>query len=105
MLRFTVCFLTIAFLLFAFSIPHHAHSNSNVVRLTTTPEPAVSLNPTLSDDGRVVVFESSANFWAAGLSDSFHAIRADVGGDPPVFVDLAGTRIVSPALSGDGRVV
>jgi uncharacterized protein (TIGR03437 family) len=53
----------------------------------------------------VVVFESSANFFAAGLNDSFHAIRADVGGDPPVFVDLERTRIVTPALSADGGVV
>ncbi len=107
MLRFKVCFLTVAFLLVAnsFFILRRASSNSNVVRLTTTPEQAVNLNPSLSDDGRVVVFESSANFFAAGLNDSFHAMRADVGGDPPVFVDLGKTRIVSPALSADGSVI
>ena len=107
MLRFKVCFLTVAFLLIAnsFFIARRASSNSNVVRLTTTPEQAVNLNPSLSDDGRVVVFESSANFFAAGLNNSFHAIRADVGSDPPVFIDVGQTRIVTPALSSDGSVV
>jgi uncharacterized protein (TIGR03437 family) len=75
------------------------------VRLTVTPEQALNLNPSLSDDGRVVVFESSANFFAGGVSDSFHAMRADVRGDPPVFSEIARTRIVSPALSGDGSVM
>ena len=107
MLRLKVCFLTIAFLLFAnlVFVPRSVSSNSNVVRLTATPEPAANLNPSLSDDGRVVVFESSANFFAGGLNDSFHAIRADVGGDPPVLVDVGRTRIVTPALSADGSVV
>ena len=36
-------------------------SNGNLTRLTNTPEHAVNLNPTLSDDGRIVVFESSAD--------------------------------------------
>jgi len=65
----------------------------------------MNLNPSLSDDGRVVVFESSANFFGTGLSDSFHAFRVDVGGDPPVFVDVGKTRIVSPALSSNGAIV
>ena len=105
MLRFRVCFLIVAFLLVINLVVPRASSNSNVVRLTTTPEQAVNLNPSLSDDGRVVVFESSANFFATGLSDAFHAIRADVGGDPPVFFDVGHTRIVSPAVSADGSVV
>src|SRR5689334_3633733 len=117
MLRLKVCFLTIRRLRLCFLIlalllatlfvllPSRASSNSSVVRLTTTPEQAMNLNPSLSDDGRVVVFESSANFFAGGLSDSFHAIRADVGGDPPVFVDVGKTRIVSPALSANGNAI
>jgi len=107
MLRIKVCFLTVAFLLCVnlFFISRQVSSNSNVVRLTTTPASAVNLNSSLSDDGRVVMFESPANFFAAGLNDSFHAIRAEVGGDPPVFVDAGRTRIVTPALSSDGSVV
>ena len=107
MLRLKVCFLTVALFLVTVLVwvPRRVNSNSSVVRLTTTAEQAMNLNPSLSDDGRVVVFESSANFFGSGLSDSFHAIRADVGGDPPVFADLGKTRIVSPALSKDASVV
>jgi len=107
MLRFKVCFLTFAVLLVAvsFLVPRRVSSNSNVVRLTNTPEETVNLNPSLSDDGRVMVFESSANFFSAGTSDGFHAIRADIAGDPPMFRDLGRTRFVSPALSRDGSVI
>jgi uncharacterized protein (TIGR03437 family) len=107
MLRVKVYYLTVAFLLVAILvfIPSRASSNSSVVQLTNSPEQALNLNPSLSDDGHVVVFESSANFFSAAPSDAFHAIRADVAGDPPVFIDLTKTRIISPALSADGSVV
>ncbi|HEY2963878.1 MAG TPA: lamin tail domain-containing protein [Pyrinomonadaceae bacterium] len=107
MLRFKVCFLTVVFLLVAvlLLISPSASSNWNLVRLTKTPEETVSLNPSLSDDGRVVVFESSANFFSAETSDGFHAIRADIRGDPPTFMDIGRTRIVSPALSSDGSAI
>src|SRR5688500_8587267 len=107
MLRIRFCFLSVASFLVLASIfvPKSVSSITGVVRLTTTAEQAVNLNPSLSDDGKVVVFESSANFFAGGVNDSFHAMRVDVRGDPPVFVDVARTRIVSPALSSDGSVV
>ncbi len=111
MLRLKACFLTVAFLLVAvfFFLPQRTSSNTAVVRLTNTAEQAVNLNPSLSDDGRVVFFESSANFADAGatpgVSSSFHAIRADVGGNAPVFQDIGATRLVSPALSSDGSVM
>lgn len=107
MLRLKLRFLTVVILLVAISFldPHRASSNSSVVRLTKTSEETVSLNPSLSDDGRTVVFESSANFFSDGPSDSFHAIRADVGGDPPTFADIGSTRIVSPSLSRDASVI
>src|SRR5690349_21617750 len=113
MLRLKVCFLTIALFLVTVLVwvPRRVSSNSNVVRLTTTAEQSLNLNPSLSDDGRVVVFESSANFFSDAPSDSFHAIRVDVGGgvdiggDLPLFRGLARTRIVSPALSADGSTV
>ena len=105
MLRLKLCFLTVAFLLVCSLNPERARSIEGVVRLTATAPQAVSLNPSLSDDGQVVVFESSANFFAGGLNDAFHAMRVDVRGDPPVFVDLGRTRIVSAALSGDGSVM
>ncbi|HVF23562.1 MAG TPA: hypothetical protein VM941_10815, partial [Pyrinomonadaceae bacterium] len=105
MLRIKLCFLILACLLVCTLIPKRVSSIAGVVRLTKTPQQALNLNPSLSDDGKVVVFESSANFFAGGVNDSFHAIRVDVRGDPPVFVDVGRTRIVSPALSSDGSVV
>jgi uncharacterized protein (TIGR03437 family) len=122
MLRLKACFLTVVFLFgvllfvagFLF-IPCRAFSSSNLARLTVTAEQAVSLNPSLSDDGRVVVFESSANFVDGGLSSSFHGLRAHVAADPvsgnalgedaAVFEELAGSRMASSALSSDGSVV
>ena len=105
MLRIKLCFLTVACLLVFILLPKSASSIAGVVRLTATPEQAVNLNPSLSDDGRVVVFESSADFFAGGVNDSFHAMRVDLRGDPPVFTDIARSRIVSPALSSDGSIV
>src|ERR1700754_2931426 len=107
MLRLKACFLTVAVFLatvFLF-LPSRTSSQSNVVRVTNTPEQAVNLNPSLSDDGRVGVFESSANFVTEGVADSFHALRADVGGTTTAFQDVGATRVVSPALSTDGNVV
>src|SRR5688500_5227364 len=106
MLRIKVCFLTFVFFLVSILIlvPREVRSKMAVVRLTQTPEQAVSLNPSLSDDGRVVIFESSANF-AGSVSNAFHAIRADVVGEPGTFRNIGSTRVVSPALSRDGGVV
>src|SRR5205085_11869379 len=36
---------------------------------------------------------------------SFHALRADITGESPVFSEIGGTRIVSPALSRDASVI
>jgi uncharacterized protein (TIGR03437 family) len=94
MLRLTFCFLIVSFLLLV-NIDSRVESFGNLTRLTNTPEHALNLNPSLSDDGKVVVFESSA-------SSSFQAIRAELGG---AFTEIAATRAVSPALSSDGRIV
>ena len=84
----------------AVSVPQ---SNANLTRLTNTPEHAVNLNPSLSDDGRVVVFESSADLVRGGPGSSFHAFRA--GLDGPTFREIGSTRAVSPALSSDGKII
>jgi len=97
MLRLTTCFLITSFLLIANSLfgPQPA-SVETLSRLTVTAEQALNLNPTLSDDGKIVAFEASAD-------SSFHAVRADLNGS--VFEEIGRTRAVSPALSGDGRIV
>src|ERR1051326_7253857 len=108
LLRLTLCFCAVALLLataLCLSPPPRTRSMSSVVRLTKTAEQALNLNPSLSDDGRVVVFESSANSFTAGPSDGFHALRADVAGDAPVFTDVGKTRIISPALSANASVM
>jgi uncharacterized protein (TIGR03437 family) len=86
MLRLTVFFLIVTF------------------RLTSTPEQALNLNPTISDDGRVVVFESSANLFAGGMNDSFHGFQVDLT-NPTRFIDLGRTRMPATALSRDGSMV
>lgn len=95
MLRLTICFLIASFLFLINSSFRRAESFANLTRLTNTPEHALNLNPSLSDDGKVVVFESSA-------SSSFHAIRAEIGG---AFTDIGATRAVSPAVSSDGKII
>src|ERR1051325_2557692 len=94
MLRLTFCFLIVSFLLLA-NIFSRVESFANLTRLTNTPERALNLNPSLSDDGKVVVFESSA-------SSSFQAIRAELG---IAFTEIGATRAVCPALSSDGKIV
>ena len=94
MLRLTFCFLIVSFLLLVNTFSR-VQSFANLTRLTNTPERALNLNPSLSDDGKVVVFESSA-------SSSFQAIRAELG---IAFTEIGATRAVCPALSNDGKIV
>ena len=100
MLRFTFLITSLLLTVNTLSIPQ---SHANLTRLTNTPQHAVNLNPSLSDDGRVVVFESSADVVRGGESSSFHAFRADLDG--PTFLDIGNTRAVSPALSSDGKII
>jgi uncharacterized protein (TIGR03437 family) len=107
MLRLTACFLITGFLFIVICSvgPDSAQSFATLTRLTNTPEHALNLNPTLSDDGRTVVFESSADLANTGQSASFHALRADPAADFPSFAELGATRAVCPAVSGDGGIV
>src|SRR6185295_2502625 len=100
MLRLTVCFLITAFLLVVTSTRPTA-SFATVARITNTPEHVLNLNPTISDDGRTIVFESSADLANAGGPASFRLLRADSSS----FVELGATRAVCPAVSSDGKIV
>jgi len=71
-------------------------------RLTNTAEHSISLNPSLSDDGRAVAFESTADLAGTGGGSTFHAVRADLSTEPARFLEIGRTRAVSPGLSGDG---
>ena len=99
MLRLSVCFLITSFL---FVVNVNFASVESVTRLTNTPEHSMNLNPTLSDDGSVVVFESSADLAGTGATSSFHAIRSDLDS---TFAEIGATRAVCSALSSDGKIV
>src|SRR5215204_5305455 len=101
MLRLTFCFLVVVFL---FTVPFlFVQSSAELTRLTNTPEHAINLNPTLSDNGQVVIFESSADLSGAVENSSFHTFAADLSVDG--FRNLGNTRAVSPAVSSDGKII
>jgi uncharacterized protein (TIGR03437 family) len=78
--------------------------NGALRRLTETPEQALNLNPTLSGDGRRVVFESTADLTGSGAV-GFHALRVELVPEPPAFAQLARTRAPAAAVSQDGARV
>lgn len=96
MLRLTACFLITSLLFIGNSLFGPQTSVGSLTRLTVTSEHVMNLNPTLSDDGKIVAFESSAD-------SSFHAVRVDLNGS--VFEEIGRTRAVSPAMTTDGRIV
>jgi uncharacterized protein (TIGR03437 family) len=63
------------------------------------------LNPAISDDGRVVVFESSADFSNPTANASFRTYQATLAAGNPIFREIGATRAVAPAVSGDGKIV
>jgi uncharacterized protein (TIGR03437 family) len=104
MLRLTAFFLIIAFTVVCVTNPPRAESFATVTRLTNTSEHAINLNPTISDDGRIVAFESSADLAGTNEAASFHALSTDVTA-PSVFNELGRTRAVCPAVSSDGKII
>jgi uncharacterized protein (TIGR03437 family) len=103
MLRLTACFLITCFLFVVVCSvgPQSARSFATLTRLTNTPEHVLNLNPTISDDGRTIVFESSADLANTGGSASFRVLRTDTLS----FAEIGRTRAVCPAMSGDGRTI
>src|SRR5689334_21927232 len=100
MLRLTACFLITVFL-FVVTSTRRADSFATLTRITNTPEHVLNLNPTISDDGRTIVFESSADLANTGGPASFRVLRTDLSS----FVELGATRAVCPAITGDGRTI
>ena len=99
--RFTVALIiVISFCLFI----NGAHSQTETPRrVTVTPDETTNLNPTLSGDGSRVVFESSADLAATGVTNSFHVVAADTSA--ATFKELSPTRGPAPAVSQDGTRV
>ncbi|HEX7331577.1 MAG TPA: lamin tail domain-containing protein [Pyrinomonadaceae bacterium] len=102
MLRLTACFLITSFLFIVNVLYGPQTSVASLTRLTVTPEHAINLNPSLSDDGKIVAFESTGDVAETGAT-SFHTVRADLNG--PDFTEIAPTRAVSPSMTTDGRIV
>ena len=105
MLRLKVFFLIATFLFAVICMfgPPRVDSFANLTRVTNTPEHSMNLNPVLSDDGRTLIFESTADLAATGDSASFHTVRANL--PAPAFFEIGKTRAVCPAASSDGKVV
>lgn len=91
-----------ATLLLIVSYPHHTNSTSELRRITNTGEEVLSLNPSLSGDGRFLAFESTASLAGAGGGNGFRALRADTSSNPADLVQMGISRAVAPAISQDG---
>src|SRR5262245_36738843 len=101
MLRLTTFFLITLFIVIAICEPGRVQSFATLTRVTNTPEHVLNLNPTISDDGRTIVFESSADLANTGGSPSFRALSTDLSS----FAEIGRSRAVCPAMSGDGRSI
>jgi uncharacterized protein (TIGR03437 family) len=63
------------------------------------------LNPTISGDGRHVVFESTASLATQNAAAQFRTFAADVSSDAPTFSLIATSRAPAAAVSHDGASV
>lgn len=79
-----------------------ARMQSPLRRITNTAEDGISINPSISGDGRIIAFESTEDVAGTGGLEAFRAIRANVGIDPAAFVEIGATRAPAPAISQDG---
>ena len=95
-------FLCGATLLCLVSLRRSRAQSTELHRITNTTEEGVNLNPSISGDGRVIGFESTEDVAAAGGSDHFRAIGANIAGDAATLFQIAGSRAVAPAISQDG---
>src|SRR5256885_16301309 len=100
--RLSVCLVGVTLVLVCFVFLNTVSSQSTLRRITNTSEEGISLNPSISGDGRIVAFESTEDVAGAGGIDHFRAIRANVSSDPAAFLQMAGSRAVTPAISQDG---
>lgn len=97
----TFCFVLLITLSFLLS-PGLSQTAPPLLRITTTSEEIVNLNPSISGDGSQIAFESSGDLTGAGESPGFRAFRANVAGSSVTFARIATSRAVTPAISQDG---
>ncbi|HEX8710071.1 MAG TPA: Calx-beta domain-containing protein, partial [Pyrinomonadaceae bacterium] len=101
-LRVLTILLCLALMFCALGLWRVRSQSGGVRRLTNTTEEGLSLNPSLSGNGRRVAFESTEDIARAGGGDHFRSIRADLNSEPPTFMQLGGTRSPAPGISQDG---
>src|SRR5260370_41648184 len=82
--------------------PRRSQSDSVLRRVTNTAETGISLNPSISGDGRQIAFESTEDLANAGGAPGFHSIHADLNTNPTQFLQIGLTRAISPAMSENG---
>ncbi len=82
-----------------------AETQSSLRRITNTTDEGISINPSISGDGRIIGFESTEDVAGAGGTNHFRAIRANISIDPPAFFQMGRTRAVAPGVSQDGSRV
>src|ERR1051325_11592393 len=75
-----------------------SQSQSPLRRITNTSDKGVSINPSVSGDGRIVALDSTEDLAGAGGSDSFRAIRVNISVDPATVFQMGRTRAASPAI-------
>ncbi|HEX8652981.1 MAG TPA: lamin tail domain-containing protein [Pyrinomonadaceae bacterium] len=104
-IRSFIALLCIALALCAIGLRGVQSQTITIRRITTTTEEGVSLNPSLSGDGRRIAFESTEDLARVGGSDSFRALRATLTNTAVTFIQMGATRAVAPAISQDGSVI
>jgi uncharacterized protein YjdB len=104
-LRSSIVFLCIALVLCVIGLRGARSQSASVRRITNTTEEGVSLNPSLSGDGRRIAFESTKDLAGAGGSGGFRALRATLTPASAAFSQMGMTRAVAPAISQDGARV
>src|SRR4051794_5960898 len=102
MLRFRLFLIVIA--LVALALTKLVQTAEPIRRLTNTTEQTLCLNPILSDDGQLVVFESTADLANVGTGAGFHALRVSTNASTPV-EEIGRSRATSTSISRDGRKI
>lgn len=101
-LRSLILLISLSITLSALFWPPQTQSPSSLRRITNTLESALNLNPTISGDGRRIIFESTQDLAQVGGDLHIRSLRADVTEAPTRFEQLALSRMVSSAVSFNG---
>ncbi|HEX8493428.1 MAG TPA: Ig-like domain-containing protein [Pyrinomonadaceae bacterium] len=101
-IRPSAIFLLLALALSLFGLRSALSQSTPLRRVTNTTEEGININPSLSGDGRRIVFESTEDVARAGGAGGFRAIRADIGASTFSLSQLGATRAPAPGISQDG---